>query len=615
MINGNNLKDMTAIASILYFLVILVVVALLVFLGKMLLFRRGKAYLFLRDAAGNKIGEIYLAQVRSLQGSLHYKIIDPSKGAADHVVGEVQVTAGKAIVRLLKHGLNPEDYSYEDVGEVDKDGNIFINDHGTPRKIGSCDPEGKRKIQNLWLLLHTDVISETQPGEIFGRCTESLRFRKRKPDEVTLLARAAAVLMLYKPVMTPEDELRHPASVPFGHLALPAAIIYLAGFAIFSSLFNFHDLFPLIGHILSYTAAMILIYFVIIWILKLITSDMQMRGVPFGTWLTMINRNTGIRSWNVVLVIFLAIALAISIFIQGYQFLPLWLALLIGVILNMITFTSKQWTILPPVHGVLNIRYPAAAGAGPFNPYAGIPPDELVDKAYDWQFDSILKSKEIKANKTLTFRKKYIEDKRNDNPFKIDNDQARKDLYKSSKEVIRKSPDAVGDWLIREILSKIDEVARAEGLSRYDTMQLILSFCQHPNFDWIMDDVCDEIGHPPDYFRFPIETIFDKRGDCDCTALMAFMIFKLAGIPSAYLLMMGEGGGKHAAIAIGNVPDSESGAINGLISIRGKNYYFCETVGTDWKVGVLPEAYAERMRMFETEMAAHPEKVIVSEDF
>jgi hypothetical protein len=271
--------------------------------------------------------------------------------------------------------------------------------------------------------------------------------------------------------------------------------------------------------------------------------------------------------------------------------------------------------VLKPSDGYINVRLPFTRGAAPFDPYAGVPPDDLEEKHYKWGIDSVTQQKKIEVNKSLLFSKTYITTKRTTNPFAIDNNAARSNLFRAAKEVVRKSPDQTGDWIINQVLAKVNEVARIENLSRYETMQLLLSFCQKPNFSWILDESCTEIGNPPDYFRFPVETIYDKRGDCDCTALMGFVLFMKAGISSAYILMLGDGSSKHAAFAVGDVPDDIASSLNGIITIRGKKYYFCETVGDAWKVGVLPDSYAERLKLFEQEIVRNPEQVIISEDF
>lgn len=567
--------------------------------------------MYIKDENGNKIGEYLIAQVRAMTGTKNYKIIDKSQPVGLREVGEIQVT-DKGIVRLRPENNNLIDYGYVDVGEVDANGNIFSTENGQTCKIGSCDANGKRSFRNLWLILHSEVEAEGQNGTLVGRCTESLRFRRKRENEVTLLARAAAALLLYKRRLTPEDEARHTASVPFGHIALPAAIIYLACFVLLNVLFNFHDVFPLLGHDYSYVVSMVLCYFLIIWIFKLIITDKQMRGVSFGTWLVLINRNTGIRGWNVFLIVMLVLALATSVVIQGIELFPLWIVLIIGVVLNWITYSEAPWNIFKPCDGFIILPRRQIQSTGLYNPWTGMTPDDLVEKQFDWMFTSIAKNKDIKADKKLTFSKNYIENKRKENPFGIDNTKAVTDIYKASKELIQKSPDQKGDWIIEQVLSKVLEIARIENLSRYDTVQLILSFCQPPNFQWIGDDLCAEINQGntiKEYFRFPVETMYDKRGDCDCTAMMGFMLFKMAGVPTALLMMKG-----HVAIAIGNVPADEAGT-NGIIDIRGKKYYYCETAGSNWKIGMLPDDEVQHLEICEAELKNDPDKIIVSEDF
>lgn len=590
----------------------------LIFVLQRLIFRQGKAYLYQRSEDGTILRELYFAKVKTVSGSENYKIYDTSRPKGSQYIGDIQVINGKGVVRLRPLNVDQDNYVLTDAGEVDENGIVSIYENGQSKKIGKCcDTNGKLRFRDLWLLRNTEVDSEGSNGEYFGRCTESLRFRRSKPNEITLLARTAAVLLLYKPILDSESETRAPANVPWGHLALPAAIIYFGLYAIFYFVIDFHDVFPLLGHILSYVATMILIYFLVIWVLRLITTDMQMNGKPFGNLLCLVDRNTGINGWNIAVITMLSIAFILSIIIGGYELLPLWFVLLIGILLNMRTYTSSSWPIFKPSDGYLNLQ-DAQGNNYTLDPFGNLSQDDLVVKQYAWGFDSILKGENIQVDKALNFSKKYISYKRKENPFVINNKNAIKNLHLSAKEVIRKSSDSKGDWIIQQILIKVNEIARTKNLSKYDTMQLILSFCQKPNFEWIMDYDCEEINQNhtiTDYFRFPIETIYDKRGDCDCTALMGFMLFKKAGVPVAYLLMIGDDGiSKHAALAIG-ISEEDAGSSNGIITIKGKKYYFCETIGENWKVGVLPDLYVKSLQLFEQKLATNPEIVIVSDDY
>ena len=193
------------------------------------------------------------------------------------------------------------------------------------------------------------------------------------------------------------------------------------------------------------------------------------------------------------------------------------------------------------------------------DPYATIPAADLVTQNYNWRFFSTLKGKDIAAFLPLQFSKSYIDKKREKNPFwGANNSEAIKNLYKSADQIIDMSSDINDDdeskWNLDLILKKISEVSRRENLSHYETMQLILSFCQTPNFTWILDHECEEINpnrkDPYDYFRFPIETLYDKRRRLRLYGYVGIQIIPTsAGINAKYLLMK-KGDVKHATVAI-----------------------------------------------------------------
>nr|MDP9177352.1 hypothetical protein [Gemmatimonadota bacterium] len=88
----------------------------------------------------------------------------------------------------------------------------------------------------------------------------------------------------------------------------------------------------------------------------------------------------------------------------------------------------------------------------------------------------------------------------------------------------------------------------------------------------------------PEYWRFPIETLFDNQGDCDCKAILAAALFRSMGLRSVVLLSPVEG---HAAVAVEGAPDYPG---NQYFEWAGGRYFFCETTdGTfGFTVGEVP---------------------------
>jgi len=94
----------------------------------------------------------------------------------------------------------------------------------------------------------------------------------------------------------------------------------------------------------------------------------------------------------------------------------------------------------------------------------------------------------------------------------------------------------------REIVLSLSRQLALEGsgagLNRYEMAVAILKFVQ-TCFTYVHDDVSTG-GFPPDgpyseYGRFPVETINDRHGDCECTAILCASLLAYAGFRSALI--------------------------------------------------------------------------------
>lgn len=120
---------------------------------------------------------------------------------------------------------------------------------------------------------------------------------------------------------------------------------------------------------------------------------------------------------------------------------------------------------------------------------------------------------------------------------------------------------------------------RARRFNYFEEAQTALQFVQA--FPYKTDQ--DSVGLF-DYWRFPVETLVDGVGDCECKALLAAGVFRHMGLRSIVLLSHEE---EHAAIAVEGAPDYPG---SHYFEHDGGKYYFCETTsGTDgFTVGQIP---------------------------
>ncbi len=126
----------------------------------------------------------------------------------------------------------------------------------------------------------------------------------------------------------------------------------------------------------------------------------------------------------------------------------------------------------------------------------------------------------------------------------------------------------------------------SEGMTDVQRANYVLSFVQQC-IDYQYDsDFCGKT----EYWKYPYETLYDGRGDCEDTTILYCAIMKSMGYDSAMLLYVGEEyvGNGHAAAGI--ALDYVSGG--SYYEKDGKDYYYCETTAAGYKVGDKVSGYS-----------------------
>lgn len=85
-----------------------------------------------------------------------------------------------------------------------------------------------------------------------------------------------------------------------------------------------------------------------------------------------------------------------------------------------------------------------------------------------------------------------------------------------------------------------------------------------------------------EYWKYPIETLFDMNGDCEDTSILFCAIASAMGLDSALLIY-----DSHMAAGVALDTFDVPGAY--YYEIGGKKYYFCETTGKGWNIGMNPD--------------------------
>jgi hypothetical protein len=548
---------------LLYIILVILAINLVVFLFYIL---RSRAYIYyyFYDDDGKRY-KLYFGYLKRTGLRKPHEIIDINKPRSDRKVGEVQVNEeGHAVVRLKV--LNDyHEFQFTGQGFIDQQGSIYR--YPMEEEICKVDIRGKRKWYELWLRCHLEVPENIEKP--IGVVVETGRFRKVRKSEITMLARAAAALVLYEDQLRPEYES---ASLPpnsWADTAFISSLVFGILYSFFYLIADYWMLFPFLGKTWSFVLTMYA-FFWLTWILiRQIKIELLFSSDIIHNYLELLNRNTGQRKRNQTLIIILSVGLLISIFKTGAVFVPLFLALLTGLIVNMNSITAEPWTVirrfsfLKPIPGDTNGQ------------------EYDTTKEYQLELNSPLKN--ITSQFKMLFKKSVIDELRKQNPFFRDNNKARSNWGSVVKELLHSDID---NSKVKQLISHIAFLSDKNSLSLFESTQLVLDFVQEPNIQYALDADCEEIDNIEEYARFPMETLYDKRGDCDCKAVLAAALFISAGVPVLFLASH-----NHAAIAV-NIPiehfshNTEGAA---FITFKGKPYYYCETTGDGWKIGIQPE--------------------------
>jgi len=401
-----------------------------------------------------------------------------------------------------------------------------------------------------------------------------------------LVARAAAALLLYKDraeYLPDEDKgERH----RWWDTALIAAVTWIALFTgfWFLQIENNYVIFPWMGKEISLVISLYLSYFLIWFIwheIKLISLSSS-AGNSFIHFLELFNRNTNIRKYDYAIIVIAIIGVILSIVYLGYPFIALLTVIITGIAVIEANYSGKPWPIIAGYSSSTSKDSKTKDKEAQNRKMHQQSPDrKLIVKNYQWS--SLHLDSDNKFNLSIEFDENHILKKRETNPFKIDNDKARRQ-YHSSVELLLHD----GDMYIDEVVLKLRQIAREKNFDQIDEISLMLSFVQ-ANIQYKNDTESTLIGNK-EYCRFPVETLFDMEGDCDCKSALAANIFNAAGYKTLYVFTSTF---DHAYVAVA-LRDSQEIQCDidyedpekfGIISVDGNNYYVCETTGVGRRLG------------------------------
>lgn len=163
------------------------------------------------------------------------------------------------------------------------------------------------------------------------------------------------------------------------------------------------------------------------------------------------------------------------------------------------------------------------------------------------------------------------------------------DFYKKFYEYYKERPrppttdysiyvtDPFDDDMIATVVWELEANAKRANLNEYETAEYVISFIQ--SLPYTKDDVTTPYD---DYPRYPIETLVDYGGDCEDTSVLAASFLKEMGYDVVLIVFP-----EHIGIGI-----SGDESIGGhYYPFKEKKYFYLETTGSGWDLGVVPEQY------------------------
>ncbi len=140
-------------------------------------------------------------------------------------------------------------------------------------------------------------------------------------------------------------------------------------------------------------------------------------------------------------------------------------------------------------------------------------------------------------------------------------------------EYVKRKSD---DKFMASVANSMKKAADEKGYTKLELANLIISFVQ--SLDYIYDKT--STGYD-DYAKYPIETLYDRGGDCEDTSILLVSILRELGYNVVLLDLP-----SHVAVGI------QISGVSGTYYFNTKKqdikYYYVETTGEGWKIGQVP---------------------------
>ena len=145
----------------------------------------------------------------------------------------------------------------------------------------------------------------------------------------------------------------------------------------------------------------------------------------------------------------------------------------------------------------------------------------------------------------------------------------------SRDEWVDMATDPGDDYYIDYIVKQVNSAAIKEGFTEREKINFVIGFVQ--SLPYTVDDVTTSWDEYP---RYPIETLFDRGGDCEDTSILTAALLERMGYDVCLLILDDD---DHMAVGV-----SIEGTYGTYYDVEGVEYFYLETTGEGWKIGEKP---------------------------
>ncbi len=139
------------------------------------------------------------------------------------------------------------------------------------------------------------------------------------------------------------------------------------------------------------------------------------------------------------------------------------------------------------------------------------------------------------------------------------------------------------DHYLKKMANEINRISEKYGFSERSKVEFTAAFVQSFVYDTDINTAsCRE------YVRFPMETLVEKRGDCEDTAILLASLLHSLDVRVAFFYFPKTALGiPHVGLGVGGLND----AYGTHWELYGDRYYYIETTETGLKIGAIPSEW------------------------